>query len=174
MLSAIQSMIFAISAGFSDRNECDTDSLIVTHLLSVRCGNIVLQMVHHSCECSSIISRSSGVGRSCRRAAMSDFDLLYCALVIVTGTSFRVMTALSNSAKAGALVELRSPGIRMVSSTTCALTGLRRLFRTSATKGTCQHSDFYLLSHVACTPRTAKVNQRAVRFWSKPQPTLPT
>lgn len=72
---------------------------------------------------------------------MTDLDLLYCAREIVTGTSFLVMTALSKRDKAGALVEFSSPpGSRMVSSIGSDLTGLRKLFRTSAAGKTCQRT----------------------------------
>ena len=80
MLMAMQSMILAISAGFSDLRECDTDSFIVSHRLSVISGNILRQIVHHSWEDSSIISRSCGEGSICDNAEMRVFCLLYCAL----------------------------------------------------------------------------------------------
>lgn len=132
MLSAMHSMIFAISAGFSDLKECDTDSLIVTQRRSVICGNIVRHIAHHSCEFSRMISRSSGVGKSCRSAAIKDLALLYCARDKVTGCSFRVITALSKSDKAGALDSLPPGKSRFSSIADCVLTGLFRLSRTLA------------------------------------------
>lgn len=95
---------------------------------------MVRQMAHHSCEFSRMISRSSGVGRSCRSEAIKDFDLLYCARDMGAGSSLRFITSLSKSDRAGALA-VASPGNMNISSDECKFrAGLLRLSRTFAMK----------------------------------------
>src|ERR1700722_18157331 len=131
MLIAMQRRILAISAGFSDRNEWPTDSLILSHRRSVISGNIFRQIAHQSDEASRIRSRSLGEGSRAFRAATSPLDLLYRDREISTGPSFRLRTALSNRVRAGA-PSRKPPDNCMDSSTSGGTAVVRKLFRTSA------------------------------------------
>src|SRR5437763_10505473 len=131
MLMAMKSRIFAISAGFSDRSEWLTDSLMVSHRWSVISGNILHQIDHQSDDASRMRSRSRGEGSRSFKAATRLLDLLYRDRDISTGPSFRLRTALSNKVSAGA-PSRSPPGSGIASSTSGGTAVVRRLFKTSA------------------------------------------
>lgn len=132
---AMQRIIFATSAGFSDRSECDIDSLIVLQRRSAISGNIFRHMVHQFSETSRMMSSSRAPGSIAVRACVNALFLLYRSREIWGGSSLRVSTALSNKLRAGASSR-RPAGKGSEISAGGRIDVFRRLLRTSAAAGT--------------------------------------